>query len=140
MVILDTDVLSAVMLREPDEAVAAWLDRQARTSLWTTSVTIFEIRHGLEVMPAGRRRSGLELGFARFLQEQLEGRVLAFDEPAAEAAATLMSRRRRAGRSRELRDTMIAGIALAQRATLATRNVRQFDDLSVPVVDPWQHR
>jgi toxin FitB len=140
MVILDTDVLSALMLSEPDEAAASWLDRQVRTSVWTTSVTIFEIRYGLEIMPTGRRRAGLEIGFARLLRDKLEDRVLVFDEAAAEAAAALTGRRHRAGRPRELRDSMIAGIALAQRATLATRNVRHFDDLGVSVVDPWHNR
>jgi predicted nucleic acid-binding protein len=75
--------------------------------------------------------------FKRALEEKLEGRILPFDEVAAEEAAILSAARQRSGRSVELRDTMIAGIALAQRATLATRNVRHFDDLTVPVVDPW---
>jgi predicted nucleic acid-binding protein len=68
----------------------------------------------------------------------MERRVLPFDEAAAEEAALLMGARHRSGRPGELRDTMIASIALAQRATLATRNVRHFDDLDVPVVDPWR--
>ena len=137
MIILDTNVLSALMLREPEIVIEAWLDRQARTSVWTTSVTIFEIRYGLAAMPAGRRRTERHVLFERVTREKLEGRVLSFDQAAAEEAALLMEARRRAGRVGELRDTMIAGIALAQRATLATRNVRHFDDLSVPVVDPW---
>jgi predicted nucleic acid-binding protein len=138
MVILDTDVLSALMLSEPDTIVASWLDRQARASVWTSSVTMFEIRSGLEIMPSGRRRAALHAGLSRLLEEKLEGRVAVFDDAAAEAAANLMGRGQLVGRPRELRDTMIAGIAVAQRATLATRNVRHFDDLSVPVVDPWQ--
>jgi len=137
MVILDTDVLSALMLSKPDESAVSWLDRQPRVSVWTTSITLFEIRYGLLCMPTGRRRVGMENEFALVLREKLENRVLTFDETAAEAAASLTSRRHLSGRPRELRDTMIAGIALAQRATLATRNVRHFDDLSVPVVDPW---
>jgi predicted nucleic acid-binding protein len=68
----------------------------------------------------------------------LEVRVLPFDHAAAEQTATLIGQRKRAGRPGELRDTMIAGIALAQRATLATRNVRHFEDLTIPVVDPWR--
>jgi toxin FitB len=135
MVILDTNVLSALMLETPDETVASWLDRQARTSVWTTAITMFEIRAGLEIMPPGRRRVRLEAGFGRLQTEKLEGRILPFDDAAAEAAATLIGRRQRDGQPRELRDTMIAGIVVAQRATLATRNVRHFDD--VPVVDPW---
>jgi predicted nucleic acid-binding protein len=72
------------------------------------------------------------------LENDLEGRILPFDLAAAEEAAKLSADRRTVGRSGESRDTMIAGIALAQRATLATRNVRHFADLRVPVVDPWK--
>ena len=68
----------------------------------------------------------------------MERRILSFDAPAAEEAAILMGERRRSGKPRDLRDTMIAGIALSQNATLATRNARHFDDLRIPVIDPWQ--
>ena len=138
MIILDTNVLSDVM--QSKDAVAAWLDRQQRSSLWTTSISIFEIRYGLTVMPSGRRRSGQEAAFNQLIDDKLERRVLVFDEAAAAEAAALMARRHLAGTPRDLRDTMIAGIALAQRATLATRNTRHFDDLTVPVVDPWQRQ
>jgi predicted nucleic acid-binding protein len=138
MIILDTNILSDVMqLKEP---VTAWLDRQPRTSVWTTSVTIFEIRYGLAVMPSGKRRAGREAALGRLIEDKLEGRVLAFDEAAAAQAVALLARRHLAGIPRDLRDTMIAGIALAQRATLATRNVKHFGDLTVPVVDPWQQQ
>jgi toxin FitB len=138
MIILDTDVLSALMSRQPPVDVATWVDRQPRTSVWTTSITIFEISYGLAILPSGRRRIERELSFQRAVAEKLEHRILPFDDPAAEEAAMLMATRRRSGRLGDLRDTMIAGIALAQRATLATRNVRHFDDLAVPVVNPWQ--
>lgn len=137
MIILDTNVLSEVMLHEPDAAVVDWLDRQAAESLWLTSVTVFEVRLGLALLPAGRRRRALEQAFALFLTDDLENRILDFDSAAAVAAATLAAARTRAGRPSDMRDTQIAGIALARRATLATRNVRQFADLTVPVVDPW---
>ena len=88
-------------------------------------------------MPPGRRQQDRTSRFERTINEKLEQRVLPFDQAAAEEAATLMTVRRRSGRTVELRDTMIAGIALAQRATLATRNVRHFDDLRVLVVNPW---
>jgi toxin FitB len=137
MIILDTNVLSALMLSEPEAAVGAWLDGQPRSSVWTTSITIFEIRFGLAAMPAGRRQSDRRGRFELVIEQKLERRILSFNQVAAEEAALLLNVRRRAGRVTELRNTMIAGIALAQRATLATRNVRHFDDLSVPVVDPW---
>jgi predicted nucleic acid-binding protein len=135
MIILDTNVLSAAM--SADANIIAWLDRQSRASVWTTAVTLLEIRFGLELMPTGRRKLEREAAFGRVSSDKLEGRVLPFDEHAALQTALIMAARHRAGKPRDLRDTMIAGIALAQRATLATRNVRHFDDLSVPVVDPW---
>jgi predicted nucleic acid-binding protein len=138
MIILDTNVLSALMLAQPEAIVASWLDRQPRSSVWTTSVTIFEVRCGLLAMPPSRRRTERHSLFEQLVDEKLERRVLFFDTVAAEEAAILSDERRRIGRAGELRDTMIAGIALAQRAALATRNVRHFDDLRTPVVDPWR--
>jgi hypothetical protein len=137
VIILDTNVLSALMRTAPDAPVVAWLDRQPAESVWITSITLFEARFGLALLPAGRRRRSLETAFARLLEEDLENRVVDFDGAAASAAATLAAERQAAGRSVDLRDTLIAGIALARRATLATRNVRHFADLSVPIVDPW---
>jgi predicted nucleic acid-binding protein len=135
MIILDTNVLSAAM--SADTNIIAWLDRQSHASVWTTAVTLLEIRFGLEIMPSGRRKIEREAAFERMLADELEGRVLPFDEHAARQTGLIMASRHRAGKPRELRDSMIAGTALAQRATLATRNVRHFDDLSVPIIDPW---
>jgi predicted nucleic acid-binding protein len=96
-----------------------------------------EIRFGIALLPAGRRRSALQLAFERTLAEKIERRIASFEKTAAEETAILMAGRRCAGRSIELRDTMIAGIAIARRAMLATRNIRHFADLPVAVVDPW---
>ena len=137
MIILDTDVLSDLMRQARDPAVVGWLDRQSRFSVWTTSITILEIRFGIALLPFGARRTQLENAFERTVAEKIEERIVPFDTSAAEATAILMADRRQAGRQGELRDTMIAGIAIARRATLATRNRRHFDDLSVPVVNPW---
>src|SRR5437870_5798575 len=114
MIILDTNVLSAAM--QVEATVTTWLDRQARTSVWTTTISVLEIRYVLELMPAGRRRTEREIAFERVLAEDIEGRVLPLDEQAAEETALLMAARHRAGKIRDLRDNMIAGIALAQRA------------------------
>jgi len=136
MIILDTNVVSQLMT-EPDAVVLAWLDRQPWTSLWTTAITVLEIRSGLAIMPAGRRQSNRKAAFDLLIEKNFDSRVLPFDHAAAEETASLIGARKRAGRPDELRDAMIAGIALAQRATVATRNVRYFDDLAVPVIDPW---
>jgi predicted nucleic acid-binding protein len=111
--------------------------RPAKESVWITSITLFETRLGLALLPAGRRRQALEAAFERLLVDDLDRRVLAFDTPAATAAATLAAARQQAGRPVDVRDTQIAGIALARRGALATCNVRHFADLDVPVVDPW---
>jgi predicted nucleic acid-binding protein len=137
MIILDTNVLSALMQTTPDPTVVDWLDRQPADSVWVTSLTVFEARFGLALLPKSRRRLGLERSFDRVLDEDLAKRVLDFDSLAAAAAAELAAARRRAGRAVDLRDTLIAGIAQARRATIATRNTRHFEGLDVPVVNPW---
>ena len=137
MIILDTNVLSALMRTVPDAHVVAWLDRQPAESVWITSITLFEAYLGLALLPSGRRRRTLEAAFARLLQEDLENRVLDFDSAAATEAASLAAARQKNGPTVDLRDTQIAGIALARRATLATRNVRHFRDLRILIVDPW---
>lgn len=138
MIILDTNVLSALMRREPEAPAVAWLDRQPAESVWITSITLFEARLGLALLPKGRRRQALEAAFARLLEEDLENRVLDFDSAAATEAASLAAERQKAGRPVDVRESQIAGIALARHATLATRNVRHFRNLKIPVVDPWE--
>ena len=136
MIILDTNVLSAVMQQEPDKKVVAWLDQQPRTSIWTTSLTLLEVRFGLQIMARGKRRSLLMQAFENLL-DMMSQRVAPFDAAAARQAADLMASRKRRGRPAELRDTIIAGIVVAHHAALATRNLSHFEDLSVPVVNPW---
>jgi predicted nucleic acid-binding protein len=136
MIILDTNVLSALMRQTPDRHVIEWLDRQPRTSIWTNSVTILEIRFGLQIMVTDKRRLLLTQAFETAL-EAMGNRIASFDAAAATAPAELMAARQKRGRPGDLRDTMIAGIVLAHRATLATRNTGHFEDLSVPVVNPW---
>ena len=137
MIVLDTNVLSALMRQKPDTEVIQWLDRQPRSSVWTTAITVFEIRFGLQGMAAGKRRSLLLAAFDRLLNEMIEQRIAHFDNAAAQQAADLMAARQKQGRSGELRDTMIAGIVLASHATLATRNVKHFEDIASSVVNPW---
>jgi hypothetical protein len=137
VIVIDTNVLSALMREVPDPAVVEWLDRQAAESIWITSITLFEARLGLALLPRGKRRQALESAFDKLLIEDLEGRILDFDQPAAEAAAQLAANRQRAGQIIDMRDTQIAGIVIARRAELATRNVRHFSDLNVDVINPW---
>jgi predicted nucleic acid-binding protein len=125
------------MRTTPEAAVVRWLDRQPADSIWITSITLFEARFGLSLLARGKKRLALERAFERVVEDDLANRVLDFDSIAADAAARLAAERRHAGRPVDLRDTLIAGIALARRATIATRNTKHFEGLDVPVVDPW---
>jgi predicted nucleic acid-binding protein len=126
------------MQKVPDPSVVKWLDQQPAESVWITSITLFEARLGIALLPNGRRRQALALAFDQLLAEDLEERVLDFDRSAAEAAADLAAERQRDGRTVDMRDTQIAGIVVARRATLATRNVKHFADLTAEVVNPWE--
>lgn len=137
MILLDTNVLSAVMQRDPPEAVVAWLDDQPASSIWTTAVTVFEIEYGLRRLPEGRRRRRLEEAFRQALAEDFGGRVLPFDAPAARASAAIAVERAAVGLAVEIRDVQIAGIARARQASVATRNGRHFES-SCSVIDPWE--
>jgi predicted nucleic acid-binding protein len=140
VILLDTNVLSALMRRQADPAVIAWLDGQPPESIWTTTITVFEISFGLEILARGRKRKALEVAFASALDEDFDGRVLPFDRAAAVAAAAIAARQREAGRPVEIRDVQIAGIATARKATLATRNTRHFQGTGIALVDPWSSK
>ena len=138
MIVLDTNVISALMRREPEKPVVKWLDAQPAASVWITAITVMEIRFGLQTMPKGRRQEALIRAFELMLKSMIEGRIASFDTEAGLHAAELMAQRKRKGRPAEVRDTMIAGIVLANRATLATRNTQHFADLPLKVINPWE--
>ena len=137
MIVLDTNVVSGLMRTPPDAVLVRWLDSQPRTSVWITTITVLEIRFGLDLMPDGRRAAALRTAFDRLVVDVLQRRIAPFDAAAAGETAALMAARQRRGQTQELRDSMIAGIAVARRATLATRNIRHFPDLAEPPINPW---
>ena len=137
MILLDTNVLSALMQREPDPQVVEWLDTQVPQDIWITTITVFEVRYGLNVLAEGLKRDMLLQRFEELVAQDLAERVVGLDRRAAQASAQLAARRKARGRPVDIRDTFIAGIASAQGAMLATRNTRHFDDLTTPVVNPW---
>jgi predicted nucleic acid-binding protein len=137
LILLDTNVISAFIRPQPDPAVMSWLDIQSPESLWTTSISVYELRFGLELLAFGRRRQLLEEALNKALSEDFDRRVIPFDVPAAQAAGRIGAARRQLGRTIEIRDVQIAGIALARNATIATRNIRHFEGLGIPLIDPW---
>lgn len=137
MILLDTNVLCALMRDTPESVVVDWLDSQPIESIWTTSVTVLEIRTGIELLTPSRRRKPLDEMFSQLLDEDLDGRVQSFDLAAAIAAGTIAAAQQRTGRAAEIRDVQIAGIAASRHATLATRNIRDFEETGVGLVNPW---
>jgi len=136
VIILDTNVISEVMRPEPDETVIRWFDRQPARSVWTTSVTIYEIEFGLRRLTEGKRRSTLERLFRETITEELGGRVLSLDAEAALASGTLGAALQASGKTVDIRDVLIAGIARARKAIVATRNVSDFEN-ACQVLNPW---
>lgn len=138
MMILDTDVLSAFIKPSANERIVTWLDEQPRSELCVTSVTLFEILSGIAAMDEGRKRAALRASLEDAVRHVFAGRVFPFDEPAARVASDLYGLRRKGGIIVGPADTQIAGIAVSRGATLVTRNVRHFPDLSVSVINPWE--
>lgn len=128
------------MADQPDPYVIAWLDRIDPEDLWLTAITVFEIKGGIDAKPKGRRKRALLAAFDQLLLNDLQNRVLSFDLAAALYAAQIDADRQKRGRPAGLGDTQIAGIAASHGATVVTRNVRHFEDLAVPVVNPWDQR
>lgn len=137
MIILDTNVLSALMRPEVNEPAINWVNRQSAALLWTTSISLLEIRIGLHLMPPGRRRDGLTSGFEALLDGPFRERVLPFDVPAAEAAAKVAAFQQRRGLNIEVGDHQIAGVVISREASLATRNIKDFNGLDIRIINPW---
>ena len=137
MIVLDTNVISELMRRSPDPTVVRWLDGQPTESIWTTSITLFEVRWGLDLIAPGRRRRELEVAFEQLIADDLQGRVQLFDAPAANAAGSIAAKSQRSGHGIEVRDLQIAGIVAARRARLATSNLRHFEGVGIDMVNPW---
>ena len=137
MLVLDTNVISELMKFEPDRQLIAWLDAQSTDSVWTTSISVFEIRFGLEILPSGKRKKALQDAFDAMLGEELSDHVLDFDRVAAVQAGEIAARLHGLGRPVEIRDVQIAGIVSVRHAILATRNLKHFQDTGISLVNPW---
>lgn len=136
MIVLDTNVLSEVVRLSPSPKVLRWLAGQAPLGVFTTAITQAEMLYGLESLPAGKRRSMLQIALEKILGE-FSGRILPFDEDAARAFAKIVAKRDSLGRPISQFDGMIAAIARSRRAALATRNETYFRDCDLRIVNPW---
>lgn len=136
MILLDTNVISEALKPAPDPAVAAWIQSQPWPLVATTSVTVAELFHGLELLPHGHRRHGLQIAVRKAISE-FDGRILPFEEPAALIYAEISAHRRSLGRPIQPFDALIAAIARHHGAVLATRDTQDFDHCGIRLVNPW---
>ena len=139
MIVLDTNVVSELMRDSPQQAVLAWFRDQPASNLFVTTVTEAEILTGIAILPDGRRRRGLSEAAARVFAVLFAGRVLVFDSDAANIYAEIFAQRHATGRPISQADCQIAAIAHSRGASIATRNVTDFEGIEVELIDPWAH-
>jgi predicted nucleic acid-binding protein len=140
MIVVDTNVLSEVMKPVPSVAVLRWMAARPAASLFTTTITLGEVLYGLEIVPHGKRRTALQRAIGTIFEVEFSGRILTFDRDAARAFADISARCRRLGRPIGELDAQIAAIAQSRGAAVATRNISDFQDCGVELIDPWQWR
>jgi toxin FitB len=138
VIVLDTNVVSELMKATPDERVIHWVGSQTARALYTTSLTQAEILHGIMLLPSGKRRTAITAAADAMFSDDFGGRILAFGSDAARPYASIATARRRAGHPISQFDAQIAAIALSTGATVATRNVDDFEGCGVKVVNPWK--
>ena len=137
MIVLDTNVISEALRPSPDEAVLRWLAKQDRDLVFTTAITQAEILYGVELLPAGKRRNRLRGAVERLFADEFRGRVLSFDVEAALVYPRIVCDRVRLGRPISQFDAVIASVCRSRNATIATRNVSDFGQCGVDIMNPW---
>ena len=137
MILLDTNILSEIMRPTPDQVVEAWIGQQPPASLFISTITEAELRYGAALMPKGRRRDAVSAAIEGMITEDFHGRILAFDSTATNFYAVIAANRRTSGRPITPFDAQIAAIARSRGATLATRNVADFEGCGIEIVNPW---
>jgi len=138
MIVLDTNVVSEFMKATPDAKVVRWTGTRSAADHYTTSITQAEILHGIQLLPAGKRRNLLQQAAEAMFAEDFTGRLLGFGTEAASAYARIASERKRIRRPISHFDAQIAAIAVVSGASIATRNVGDFAELGLTILNPWE--
>lgn len=138
MIILDTSVISETLAPSPSESVIEWLAAQNPRMVFITTITVAEVLYGLEILPAGRRRTRLHSAVVKLFESEFHGRTLPFDDSAALLFARIVAHRGSLGRPISQFDALIASICQSRGAAIATRNVADFEHCGIAVVNPWQ--
>lgn len=137
MILLDTNVASEAMKPAPAKVVLDWLNAQTSGQLYLSCISLGEIEYGLRILPDGRRRDDLRARFQRFVATAFALRVCPYDEAAAGCYGEIMAARKVLGQPMSVPDGQIAAIAKARNWALATRNIRDFANCGIAVIDPW---
>jgi predicted nucleic acid-binding protein len=137
MMILDTNILSEILRPAPDGRVIDWLEAQSRSALFTTTITRGELLYGVRRLPDGQRKTALLDAVLSIFAMDLAGQVLGFDSDAADSYAEIAATRKTAGQPISQFDAMIAAIAQSRGASLVTRNTRDFVNIGIPIINPW---
>jgi len=138
MIVLDTNVLSETLKPLPNAAVVAWMAAQPRSTLFTTTVVEAEILYGVAVLADGARKTQLQAALKAIFTEDLSGQVIPFDRDCAEAYAGIAANRKNSGQPISQFDAMIAAATASRGAMLATRNLRDFADCGIRLINPWE--
>jgi predicted nucleic acid-binding protein len=138
MILLDTNVMSEPLRQAPEPRVIQWIDAQSMETLYLCAITVAELRAGVALLPAGKRRAALHENLEKRVLPLFAGRVLPFDLPCTQAYAALMAKARAAGLAIATADGYIAAIAAANGFAVATRDVSPFEAAGAAVINPWQ--
>lgn len=137
MILIDTNVISELMREKPDATVMRWIQSMSATEFWLTSITIAEIKRGILRLPESQRRQRLQTKFDEFVIRGFRRRIFSFDEAAAHVYGEICRHRENAGLAADPVDMMIAAIAKTNNAALATRNIKDFSDCGIVLINPW---
>jgi predicted nucleic acid-binding protein len=140
MIILDTNTVSETLKSKPSEIVLNWLAAQQPYEIFITVITQAELLYGVESLPVGKRRLDLSHEVEKLFSEDFPSRILPFDESSARMYARIASQRKSIGRPLSQSDAMIAAIARGRNAAVATRNMHDFEECGIRVINPWTER
>lgn len=140
MILVETNVISEPMRQAPNAHVIEWIDAQAIETLYLSAITVAELRFGIAVLPAGKRRDRLRARLEEEVLPLFAGRVLPFDLAASETYARLMAQGRASGKAIGKADGYIAATAVSQGFSIATRDTVPFEAAGVPVINPWMEQ
>jgi predicted nucleic acid-binding protein len=137
LIILDTNVVSEFVRPDPEPIVLRWANDQPAESIYITAITAAELLYGVARLPVGRKRDALSISVETLLTEKFQQRVLPFDLKASRAHGSLLANDERRGRPLPILDAQIASVCLARRSPLATRNIKDFNDTGIELINPW---